>query len=135
MEMAVGKLFDAMAASGRKMPTVPATFSQRIAGLIKLTAEGATFADAGAKLRQTLQDIQPLIDQRNRIVHATSKIWIDPRGDWLWQFWFRPSRKGAAVVDGCITKADALILEKTLGDESKRLVSLAGNYAKKLRAK
>lgn len=92
----------------------PHLFGQRIAAL-RMALEGKPVAAKAGPILKALDQLRPILDQRNTIVHATGSVWIDAKGRWLWRYCVTPSGRNRTQENGTIDRDEALAMEKQLG--------------------
>ena len=91
LERSMSEALESMAGTSRSSKRVPLTFGDKAKALRSAISPGGPFANA--RLLNALQDADALLDQRNRIVHASGKVWIDGAGGWAWAYRFKPAGK------------------------------------------
>ena len=75
------------------------------------------------KLTQTLDALREMIEVRNLLAHAVSKVWIEDHRGWLWAYRFRPAGKGKTDQRGYWSDAEAREFEDRLRRTVQRLAS------------
>jgi len=119
LERAMGDALELMAFTLPSMKRVPFTFGDKVKELRKALVSVGPATD---RLLKSLQGADGLLDQRNRIVHASGKVWIDASGNWAWTYRFKPSGKTEEEV-GLYEKKAALQIEIELAKTSQSLCS------------
>ena len=89
LERGMGEALELMAGTSQSSRRVPFTFGGKVRALRSAISPDGPFANA--RLLKALQDADALLDQRNRIVHASGKVWIDGTGGWAWAYRFKPA--------------------------------------------
>jgi hypothetical protein len=93
----------------------PALFGERLDAL-RVVLERCS--DAGApKVLAALNKLQPDLEWRNKVVHATGAVYVDARGHWLWCYRFQPSKSGATSEIGTLDQKTAVAMEKRLSSD------------------
>jgi hypothetical protein len=110
---------------------MPHLFGPRITALAAAVSEGGSLAVHGGPVRKALAKLDPLLEYRNVLVHATGSVWIGAHGGWVWRYCFTPSARGGAEQIGVLTHDEAAALEKSLASLARSL----SDCLKTLRAK
>ena len=95
LERSMGEALVAMANSSQASKRGPLTFGEKAKALGSAISPGGPFANA--RLLKALQGADALLNQRNLIVHASGKVWIDAAGNWAWAYRFNPAGKAAEI--------------------------------------
>ena len=119
LEYEVTSTLSAMAAMPDSKLSVPHNFGEKVKKLRAAVEAGGPFAHA--KLSKSLDGFADHLSRRNMLVHATGKVWIDSKSEWLWCYRFQPSGKGRAMEIGCFEHDEALEIERTLARDSQSL--------------
>lgn len=128
IEQSIAATLSALA--GESTASVPHVFGQRLKRLRDATSpEGP---HPCSRILKTLDEMSHLLDQRNRIVHATAHVYVDARGGWLWRFTFLPAKAGAAPEIGSMDTAEAGTFEKDLKRRSQSLCAQLEALRRKL---
>ena len=119
LEHEVTTTLSAMAAAPGSTVRVPHNFREKVKSLrAAITADGSF---ANPKLAKALDSFEDHLTRRNMLVHASGKVWIDGKGEWLWRYQFQPSGKGKTVEVGCFEEQEARAIEEALARESQSL--------------
>jgi hypothetical protein len=119
LEYEVTMMLAAMAAMPDSKVSVPHNFGDKMKKLRAAIDANGPFSHF--KLAKSLDGFVEHLSRRNMLVHASGKVWIDPKGGWLWRYRFQPSGKGRPMEVGCFEQDEALAIEKDLARESKSL--------------
>ena len=129
IEREAGEALAAMAqADDGKRAKVPHMFGDRMKALSAAFAQGGTCPRP--KIAKALADAADLLEQRNRLVHARSRILLDRDGNWVWQYFFRPS--GKPEESGCVDAKEAGEVERALQRASQSVCAQLGALTAKL---
>ena len=109
-----------MAAMPDSKVSVPHNFGDKMKRL--RAAIGTAGPCAHSKLAKALDGFAEHLNRRNLLVHASGKVWIDGKGEWLWRYQFLPSGKAKALEIGCFEEKEARAIEDALARESQSLV-------------
>jgi len=121
LEYEVTRTLSEMAERPYSSVSVPHNFGDKVKKLrAAVDAHGPHPADNIVRALGTFTDH---LERRNMLVHARGKVWIDPKGDWLWRYRFQPSGKGRAQEIGSFNKDEALEIERSLSSESRSFAS------------
>lgn len=85
------------------------------------------------KVAKAIYEAKDLFEQRNRMVHATGRILIDRKGEWVWQYRFQPS--GKAETTGCVDEKVAKTFEEQLTRRTQSICSQLDAITAKLAPK
>ena len=129
LEFEVTNTLRAMADEPNSKAAVPHNFGDKMKKLRSVIGPGEQFANG--KLAKTLNEFDDHLGRRNLLVHATGKVTINAKGEWLWRYQFQPSGKNVPMQDGFFEQGIALDIEKSLAQASKRL----GDQLRTLRQK
>ena len=119
LEYEVTKTLSAMAAAPNSAVTVPHNLGEKLKRLRAAVQPGEAFGDQ--RIAKSLDKLETHLERRNMLVHASGKIWIDAKGDWLWQYRFQPSAKGSTIEIGYLDAKEAIRIEEELAHEGKSL--------------
>jgi hypothetical protein len=89
-------------------------FGQRVAALRAALQPDQPFAAKAGPVLKALDKLEPLLTQRNILVHATGSVWIDARGRWLWRYCVTPSGRNRVQEKGTIDRDEASAIENKL---------------------
>ena len=128
IERAMADVLARMALAGGGGIKGPQTFGARVAALAAKVAREGDFPNPA--LVKSIDAARPLLDQRNRIIHATGTISVERNGEWLWNYRFRPS--GKAEDSGFYECQEAKAFERDLQRTTQSLCAKLDNLAKKL---
>jgi hypothetical protein len=128
LERGMGEALELMAGASRSSKRVPLTFGDKVKALRSAISPAGPFANA--RLLKALQEADALIDQRNRLVHATGKIWIDGSGGWAWTYRFKPAGKVEEL--GIYEQKAAHLFEVELARSSQGLCARLQAFRQKL---
>jgi hypothetical protein len=133
LEYEVTRTLSEMAACPNSSVSVPHNFGDKVKKLrAAVDADGPHPADNIVTALGTFTDH---LERRNMLVHASGKVWIDPKkGDWLWHYRFQPSGKGRPQEIGSFDKDEALKIEGSLSSGSRSLGGQLRTLRQKLEA-
>jgi len=124
----MGEALELIAGASRSSKRVPLTFGDKAKALRSAISPDGPFANA--RLLKALQDADALLDQRNRLVHASGKVWIDGAGGWAWAYRFKPA--GKVEEFGIYEQKAARQFEVQLARSSQGLCSRLQAFRQKL---
>ena len=82
LEDEVTTTLSAMASMSDAKVNVPHNFGDKVKKLrAAVEADGQHPSENAVK---ALRDLAHHLDRRNMLVHASGRVWIDPKGNWLW---------------------------------------------------
>jgi hypothetical protein len=87
-----------------------------LAGRLEVLKKGSP-----PKLVETLDELKEMVDLRNILAHAVSKVWISDKHAWLWAYRFKPTGSGKSEQLGHWCDADARKFEQKLRKVVQRL--------------
>jgi hypothetical protein len=128
LERSMGEALVAMASVSQGSRPVPYTFGGKVKALQEALSPDGPFANSS--ILKALQDAGALLDQRNRIVHASGKVWIDGAGGWAWTYRFKPA--GKVEEFGIYEKKAARQIELQLAKSSQSLCGQLRTFSQKL---
>ena len=128
LERGMGEALELIAGASRSSKRVPLTFGDKAKALRSAISPDGPFANA--RLLKALQDADALLDQRNRLVHASGKVWIDGAGGWAWAYRFKPAGKAEEL--GIYEQKAAHQFEVQLARSSQGLCSRLQAFRQKL---
>ena len=112
--------------------SVPHNFSDKVKKL--RTAVEAHGSNPSENAVKALSDLTDHVDRRNLLVHASGRVWIGPKGNWLWRYRFQPSGKNRAQEVGSIDKDEAQGIEQSLSSGSRVLAGHLRTIRQSLKA-
>ena len=122
LEYEVTRTLSEMAARPNSTVSVPHNFGEKVKKLrASVDADGPHPSD---DIVETLASLAAHFERRNMLVHASGRVWIDRKGNWLWRYRFQPSGKGRPQETGSFEEDEALEIEQSLSRGSR---SLAGH--------
>ena len=119
LEFEVTRTLSAMAEMPGSKISVPHNFGDKMKKLRAAVDPNGPFTHA--KLAKALDAFSDHLGRRNMLVHATGKVWIDGKGEWLWRYRFQPSGKGREMELGCFEADEAREIGRTLARDSQSL--------------
>jgi hypothetical protein len=128
LERSMGEALELMASVSPSAKRLPLTFGDKVKGLRSAISPAAVFANA--RLLKALQATDALLEQRNRIVHASGKVWIDSAGNWAWAYRFKPAGKAEDI--GLYEQKSAHHFEVQLARLSQGLCARLHAFSQKL---
>jgi len=128
VEYEITRTLSAMAAVPDSNVSVPHNLREKVTKLRAAVDSSGLFKRP--KITKALDDFEVHLTRRNMLVHATGKVWIDAKGDWLWRYRFQ-SGKGSPLEIGCFEQNEAHKIEKSLAQDSQSL----GDQLRALRTK
>jgi len=128
LERRMGEALELMATVSASSKRLPITFGDKLKALRSAISPPGRFENAG--LLKKLQDADALLEQRNLIVHASGKVWIDATGSWAWAYRFSPA--GKAEVAGSYEQKAAHHFESQLARSSQALCDRLRTLCQKL---
>ena len=129
LEHEITGALSAMASMPGSKASVPHNFGEKVKRVRAAIERGEPLAQP--KLAKALDGFADHLSRRNMLVHATGKVWIDSKGDWLWRYRFQPAGKGRPEEIGCFEQDEALAIEKALARDGQSL----GDQLRALRQK
>lgn len=127
LERAIADALEATIGASSSSKRVPLTFGDKAKALRAAISPDGPFADA--RLLKAFHDAEPLLDQRNLLVHACGKVWIDAGGNWAWSYRFKPAGKADHV--GLYEQKAAHQFELQLARASQGLCSRLRDFSQK----
>lgn len=128
LERSMGEALDLAAAVSPSSKKAPVTFGDKVKALRSAVSSEGEWSNP--RLAKALQEAGPLLEQRNRIVHASGKVWIDAVGNWAWSYRFKPAGKADDV--GLYEQKAAHQFEVQLARVSQGLCSRLRVFGQKL---
>lgn len=130
LERGMGEALESIAGASPSSKRIPFTFGDKAKALRSATSPAGPFAKA--RLLKALHAADELLDQRNRIVHACGRVWIDGAGGWAWIYRFKPV--GKAEEMGIFEQKAARQFETQLASTSQSLCAQLHDFSRKLTA-
>lgn len=128
LERGMGEALELIAGASSTLKRVPFTFGDKVKALRSAISPAGPFANA--RLLKALQGADELLDQRNRIVHASGKVWIDAAGNWAWAYRFKPAGRSEDI--GNYEQKAAYQFEGQLARSSQALCDRLHAFSQKL---
>jgi hypothetical protein len=131
IERAIGETLLSVAESKQPAKRPPEMFGPRLKALRALV--GPDGEHRNSDLAERLAAFDSDVNHRNLIVHASGRVSIDAKNNWLWSYRFDSGGKGQDVT-GHIDRGEAGDLEKRLASTAKSLGARLANFRNGLKA-
>ena len=132
LEYEVTRTLSEMAARPNSTVSVPHNFGEKVNKL--RAAVDALGPHPSEEVVEALTSLTAHFERRNMLVHASGRVWIDPKGNWLWRYRFQPSGKARPQETGSFERDEALEIEQSLSRGSRSLAGHLRTVRQRLRA-
>lgn len=128
LERSLGEVLTSVPTASSRSKGNLLTFGDKLKELSKAISPAGPLANP--RLFKALDGAGEFLSQRNRVVHASGKVWIDGAGKWAWAYRFLPAGKPEEI--GVYEQKAAENFEMQLAKTSQSLCDQLQTFRKKL---